>query len=121
MFRQFLMRSISYGVAFGFCVGCASTVGVGSSKIDGSASSSVGVGSGVGVGSNVGANAQVYTIYSLPASFNTEAKARKQMTTIKVPVWKMTASGGRYASSMDLTINFEDLEHLLPSYSSMLL
>ena len=52
-----------------------------------------------------GTNAQVYTIYSLPASFNTEAKARKQMTTIKVPVWKMTASGGRYASSMDLTIN----------------
>ncbi len=52
-----------------------------------------------------GTNAQIYTIYSLPASFNTEAKARKQMTTIKVPVWKMTASGGRYASSMDLTIN----------------
>lgn len=52
-----------------------------------------------------GTDEQIYTTRNLPSSFNTEAKARKQMTTITVPVWKMTASGGRYSSKMTLTIN----------------
>lgn len=53
----------------------------------------------------LGIDSRVITIDAPPAGYRSAAEAAKNMKTITVPVWKMTASGGRYASSMQLTIN----------------
>ncbi len=45
-----------------------------------------------------------YTIDDPPLGYNTKAEAAKHMTTIRVPVWKLT-NGKRAASSRTLTVN----------------
>ncbi len=53
----------------------------------------------------LGIDSRVITIDNPPVGYRNATEAAKNMRTITVPVWKMTASGGRYASSMQLTIN----------------
>lgn len=53
----------------------------------------------------LGTNYKAYTIGNPPEGYKSAAQAIKNMTTITVPVWKMTASGAKYSSTMQLTIN----------------
>ena len=53
----------------------------------------------------LGIDSRVITIDNPPVGYRNAAEAAKNMKVITVPVWKMSASGGRYASSMQLTIN----------------
>lgn len=53
----------------------------------------------------MGTNYKEYTINNLPKGFTSAKEAEKQMTTITVPVWKMTSNGGRTASTMKLTVH----------------
>ncbi|MBE5960779.1 MAG: hypothetical protein E7256_05240 [Lachnospiraceae bacterium] len=52
-----------------------------------------------------GTNYKAFTIYDPPKGYESASKAAKNMTTITVPVWKMNASGKKYKSSYELTIN----------------
>lgn len=53
----------------------------------------------------LGIDAKELTIDDPPAGYENEAEAAKHMKTITVPVWKMTASGKKYSSSAELTVN----------------
>lgn len=53
----------------------------------------------------LGTNEVYYTFDNPPPGYLTEAQAATHMITITVPVWKMTGSGRKYASSYDITIN----------------
>ncbi len=53
----------------------------------------------------LGIDAKVISIDDPPEGYKSEAQAAKNMKTITVPIWKMTASGKRYTSSAQLTIH----------------
>ncbi len=53
----------------------------------------------------MGTNYKAYTLANRPAGYRTSAEAVKNMTSITVPVWKMTSSGRRYESKMTMLIH----------------
>ena len=53
----------------------------------------------------MGTNYKAYTMDNRPAGYRTPEEAVKNVKVIIVPVWKMSSSGGRYSSSMTISVH----------------
>lgn len=53
----------------------------------------------------MGTDYKAYTMSNRPAGYRTSTEAIKNMTSVTLPVWKMTSSGGKYSSTMTIMIH----------------
>ncbi len=67
----------------------------------------------------LGIDAKVISIDDPPEGYKSAAEAAKNMKTITIPVWKMTASGRKYTSSAQLTVNKKLAKNVLAIFKEI--